>query len=247
MPDGLIAHAEMRIGDSTIGVGDATGEATPMPAMFHLQVDDPDVVYRRALAAGGVSLSEPADQPWGLRSAGVRDSGGNQWWVNAPIARSDASESSSAVGAAPPPNLNPVMPFMFIRAAAEAVEFYKNVFGARELMRETEPGGIVSHAQFQIGQSLFMISNPASQDVSASGGKKYTSTPHELGGSPLHLYLQVPDVDRVFDQAIAAGAKVLHSVNDQEWGDRVGGFEDPFGHVWYVATPLTAARRADDE
>jgi len=250
LPDGLIAHAEMRIGDSTIGIGDATGAAAPMPAMFHLHVDDPDAVYRRALAAGGVSLGEPADQPWGYRSAGVQDPGGNQWWINAPITSSVASGSGSGVSAAAPEGLNPVMPFMFIRAAAQAVEFYQQVFGARELMRETGPDGGVSHAQFQIGQSQFMISNPASQDVSEYAEKGWARTPQDLGGSPVHLYVQVPDVDSVFSKALAAGAKVVHPVDDMEWGDRVGGFEDPFGHVWYVATPLSAAgarRPADDQ
>jgi PhnB protein len=245
-PGDFIHHAKVMIGDSMVELGEAHGPYGPLPAMFHLYVDDPDAVYRRALAAGGVSLSEPADQPWGFRSAGVQDPAGNQWWINAPIARVDTSESTSATAAAPPGNLNPVMPFMFIRAAAEAVEFYKHVFGARELMRETEPGGIVSHAQFQVGPSLFMISNPASQHVSASAEKGYARTPHELGGSPLHLYLQVPDVDHVFNKAIAAGAQVVHPLNDMEWGDRVGGFEDPFGHVWYVATPLNAPAARPD-
>lgn len=243
LPDGLIAHAEMRIGDCAIGIGDATGGTAPMPAMFHLHVGDPDAVYRSALAAGGVSLSQPADQPWGLRSAGVQDPGGNQWWINAPITPGAAARSGSAVSTAAPQSLNAVMPFMFIRAAAQAVEFYQQVFGARELKRETGPGGMVSHAQFQIGQSQFMISNPAAQDAS-----EYSRTPQELGGSPVHLYVQVPDVDSVFSKALAAGAKVVHPVDDMGWGDRVGGFEDPFGHVWYVATPLSAAgaRQASD-
>jgi PhnB protein len=136
------------------------------------------------------------------------------------------------------PNLNPVMPFMYIRDPAGAVEFYRNVFGARVLMGEAEPGGVVSHAQFQIGESRFMISNPASGDVSEYAAAGWARTPQELGGTPVHLYVQVEDADRVFGRAVAAGAKVVHQVRDMEWGDRVGGFQDPYGHIWYVATPL---------
>jgi uncharacterized glyoxalase superfamily protein PhnB len=81
LPDGLIAHAEMRIGDSTIGIGEATGGAAPMPAALHLYVKNADAVYRRALAAGAVSIQEPADQEYGDREAGVKDPAGNHWYI----------------------------------------------------------------------------------------------------------------------------------------------------------------------
>jgi PhnB protein len=139
-------------------------------------------------------------------------------------------------------NLDPVMPFMYIRDPAGAVEFYRRVLGARVLMREADPAGVVSHAQFQIGESRFMISNPASRHVSEYARAGWARTPQELGGTPVHLYVQVENVDRVFAKATAAGAKVVHEVRDMEWGDRVGGFQDPWGHIWYVATPVQSAR-----
>jgi PhnB protein len=80
-PDGTILHAELRIGDSPVMLAEATGEHKPMPGCLYLYVPDIDAVYRRAVQAGGVSLSEPADQFYGDRSAGVRDPAGNVWWI----------------------------------------------------------------------------------------------------------------------------------------------------------------------
>jgi PhnB protein len=143
-------------------------------------------------------------------------------------------------------NLDPVMPFMYIREPAAAVEFYRTVLGARVLMREAEPGGVLSHAQFQIGESRFMIANPASRHLSEYARAGWARTPRDLGGTPVHLYVQVADVDRVFGKALAAGAQVVHEVRDMEWGDRVGGFQDPYGHVWYVATPVRRRVQPDN-
>jgi len=81
MPDGKIGHAELRIGDSIIMMGDAGPEHPPMPTMLHLYVKDADAVYKRALQAGATSLREPADQFYGDRSGGVKDPVGNQWWI----------------------------------------------------------------------------------------------------------------------------------------------------------------------
>lgn len=80
-PDGAIAHAEVRIGDSIVMLGDAPAEWKPMPAMLHMYVADADAAYRRAIAAGGTSIREPADQFYGDRSAAVQDACGNQWWL----------------------------------------------------------------------------------------------------------------------------------------------------------------------
>ena len=80
-PDGTIGHAEVQIGDSIVMMGDAGAENPAMPAMIHLYVDDCDATYERALAAGGTSEREPTDQFYGDRSAGVRDSAGNLWWI----------------------------------------------------------------------------------------------------------------------------------------------------------------------
>jgi PhnB protein len=80
-PDGVVHHAEIRVGDSVVEMGEAHGKYEPMPAMFYLYVPDCDAVYRRALAAGATSISEPVDQPYGDRSGGVKDAFGNQWYI----------------------------------------------------------------------------------------------------------------------------------------------------------------------
>ena len=80
-PDGTTMHAEMLLGDSTVMMGEASGEYPPMPACFYVYVEDVDGTYRRALRAGGVSATEPRDQFYGDRGAGVRDPGGNFWWI----------------------------------------------------------------------------------------------------------------------------------------------------------------------
>ena len=145
----------------------------------------------------------------------------------------------------PPAPRRGIMPFMYVEGAGRAADFYKQVFGATELMREFDPDGTtVNHAQLKIGDTMIMLSDPTSQDVRESGSKGIYRTPHALGGSPLHLYIYVANVDEVFKRALEAGAKVIDPVEDKEWGDRCGGIEDPFGHVWFVATPRgTQAQR----
>jgi uncharacterized glyoxalase superfamily protein PhnB len=91
-PDGTIMHAEVRIGDSIVMMGEPSTEFTPMPASLHLYVEDTDQVYRRALEAGGISIQEPADQFYGDRSAGVKDAAGNFWWIATHIKDVSAEE-----------------------------------------------------------------------------------------------------------------------------------------------------------
>jgi PhnB protein len=131
-----------------------------------------------------------------------------------------------------------IMPFLHIEGAASAVEFYKNVFGATVLMRDEEPSGIVSHAMLKMGDTTVMLSDPTSADVKQNDVRGLSRAPRSYGGSPVHLYIYVADVDDVFKRALEAGAKVIDEVEDKDWGDRCGGIEDPFGHVWFVGTPL---------
>jgi len=91
-PDGTIMHAEVKIGDSGVMLSEASGENKPMPAMLHLYVEDMDGAYQRALQAGATSLREPADQFYGDRIGGVRDSFGNQWWLATHIEDVSAEE-----------------------------------------------------------------------------------------------------------------------------------------------------------
>jgi PhnB protein len=131
-----------------------------------------------------------------------------------------------------------IMPFLYIEGAAKAVEFYKSVFGASVLMRDEEPGGIVGHAMLKMGDTTVMLSDPSSADVKQNDVHGLSRPPRSYGGSPVHLYIYVADVDDVVMRAIEAGAKAIDQVEDKDWGDRCGGIEDPWGHVWFVGTPL---------
>jgi PhnB protein len=121
-----------------------------------------------------------------------------------------------------------VTPYLSIRGAANAIEFYKKAFGAREVMRMAQPDGRLGHAELQIGDSRIMLADEF-PDMNFR-------SPHSIGGTPVHLHLYVEDVDALVTQAVAAGAKVLRPVQDQFYGDRSGSLADPHGHVWHVAT-----------
>jgi PhnB protein len=121
-----------------------------------------------------------------------------------------------------------VTPYLMINGAASAVEFYKQVFGATEVMCLTGPDGKIAHAEIKIGDSLIMLA-----DESLPMGNR---SPQTLGGTPAYLALYVADVDAVVQSAVAAGAKLLIPVADQFYGDRSGRLADPFGHVWLIAT-----------
>ena len=129
-----------------------------------------------------------------------------------------------------------IMPFLCIEGAAEAVEFYKSVFGATVLMRDEEPSGIVSHAMLKMGDTTVMLSDPSSRDVKQNDVHGLSRPPRSYGGSPVHLYIYVADVDDVVRRAVAAGAKAMEPMADKEWGDRIGSLTDPFGHIWMIAT-----------
>jgi len=128
-----------------------------------------------------------------------------------------------------PDGFHTATPYMIIKGAAAAIEFYKQAFGATEMMRHADADGTVRHAHIKIGDSPIMIADEFPEFPEWRG-------PQARGGSPVHIYLYVADADAVFDRAIAAGAKQLLPMQDQWYGDRSGGVTDPFGHVWYIAT-----------
>ncbi len=130
-----------------------------------------------------------------------------------------------------PKGYHTATPYLIAKDAVAAIEFYKTAFGATELERITDENGAIRHGEFKIGDSPFMITNehpdfPAWQ------------SPLSRGGSPVHIYLYVEDVDAMFKHAISCGATELLPVQDQFYGDRIGGLTDPFGHVWYIATHI---------
>jgi uncharacterized glyoxalase superfamily protein PhnB len=128
-----------------------------------------------------------------------------------------------------PDGYRTVTPYITVRNAADAIEFYKRAFGAQERERLPGPDGkSIMHAELKIGDSIIMLSDELPQ----SG----TRAPQSLGGSTGYLFLYVPDVDTAFKRALGAGATVAMSLADMFWGDRFGKVADPFGHVWGLAT-----------
>ena len=127
-----------------------------------------------------------------------------------------------------PDGYHSVTPYLAVDGAADAIAFYKKAFGATEVMRMPGPGGKVGHAEIEIGGSRIMLADEY-PDMNFRSPKAY-------GGSPVGLHLYVADVDAVARQAVAAGARELRPVKDQFYGDRSGSIEDPFGHVWHIAT-----------
>jgi PhnB protein len=151
-----------------------------------------------------------------------------------------ADDPRVAPAVAPAPRS--ITPFMYIEGVASAVEFYKSVFGATVLMRDAEPSGLVSHAMLKMGETTVMLSDPTSEHIRDKEAQALSRPPGSYGGSPVHLYIYVADADDVVRRAVAAGAKIVDPVEDKEWGDRCGGIEDPYGHVWFVGTPLKDLR-----
>lgn len=137
-----------------------------------------------------------------------------------------------------------VTPQLTVRGAAEAIEFYKRAFGARELMRMASPDGKVMHAELRIGDSVFFLGDE-SPDM---GGR----SPQTLGGATGSLHVYVRNVDAAVKRAVDAGAQVAMAVADMFWGDRYGKLRDPFGHEWGLAThtedltPAQQRKRAEE-
>jgi len=127
-----------------------------------------------------------------------------------------------------PADYSGITPYLSVKGAADAIEFYKKAFGAIEMMRLPNPDGTLGHAEIKIGNALVMLADEYPDYGNLS--------PKTLGGSSVRLHMYVEDVDAFFEKAVAAGAKVLIPVADQFYGDRSGRLEDPFGHVWLVST-----------
>jgi PhnB protein len=142
-----------------------------------------------------------------------------------------------------PDGYHTATPYLIVNGAAEAIEFYKRAFGATELLRMTDPQGRIGHAEIRIGDSVIMLADEH-PDMGYRG-------PRSMGGSSVSILLYVDDVDTIFDRALSAGATVQRPIANQFYGDRSGKLEDPFGHVWSIAThvedvpPEEMRRRAE--
>jgi uncharacterized glyoxalase superfamily protein PhnB len=128
-----------------------------------------------------------------------------------------------------PAGYHAVTPYLVIRGAEKAIEFYKKAFGAVERNRMPGPGGLLMHAEISIGDSIVMMSDEMPQM------KRWVS-PQQLNGTTIALHLYTDDADALFERAVAAGCTVSLPLMDTFWGDRFGKLTDPFGHEWSVAT-----------
>jgi len=127
-----------------------------------------------------------------------------------------------------PEGYHTVTPHLYVNGGGEALEFYKKGFGAEEISRLPMPDGRLGHAEFRIGDSVIMLADEF-PEMNVRG-------PKALGGASVSMALYVEDVDAFVQRAVAAGAKLTRPVQNQFYGDRTGTIEDPFGHVWHVAT-----------
>jgi PhnB protein len=127
-----------------------------------------------------------------------------------------------------PEGYHSITPYLFVRSAASAIDFYKNAFGATEIVRMVGPNGKIMHAELRIGDSIVMLAdeNPPTGVMS----------PQTVGGFSVGLHLYVENVDAVIQKAVENGAKPLRPIKNQFYGDRSGSLLDPFGHMWSVAT-----------
>lgn len=210
-PDGTVLHAEVRIGDSVVELGDG-GEAWPSrPAAIHLYVEDADATYARAVAAGATTLNPPTDMPYGDREADITDPFGNNWYIG-----------TRKQGGPVPPGMHTVTLTLHVAGTDRLIDFIKQAFGADELDRTAAPDGTIVHAQLRLGDSVL--------ELGEAGGF--------VAPMPCGIHYYVPDADAVYEQALAAGATSLSVPSDTHYGDRAAGVTDPFGNQWFIATRI---------
>ena len=143
-----------------------------------------------------------------------------------------------------PEGYSTLTPYLALDDAAGAIDFYKRAFGATELSKMEGPGGKIMHAELEIGDSKLMLADawPGSS----------TQAPRQLGAATAGVFVFHEDIDSFFKQAIDAGATSVTDPENMFWGDRFGTLQDPFGHVWHVAThvedvePDEMGRRAEE-
>ena len=137
----------------------------------------------------------------------------------------------------PPQGYHTLTPYMTVRNARAAIDFYKKAFGAEKVLQLDTADGTIAHAEIRIGDSVVMLS----EENEAWG----TKSPLSLGGSPMFLMAYVADVDAAFRRAIDAGATEVRPVADQFYGDRSGTLKDPYGHQWTLSTHIEDVSEAE--
>ena len=207
-------HAEIRIGDSMLMIG--SGESVrghERIGAFHVYVPDCDAAFQRAMEAGGISLGEPADRPYGERSGFVKDFAGNHWYL--------ATRFPSVVA---PEGLGTVLPFLLPLKARPLIDFLNRAFAAEE-MAVFEESGRVMHAAVRIGDAVLEMGE----------------APGEAPSLPSRFFLYVEDCDAWYRRAVGAGATSIQEPTDQPYGHRTAMVLDPFGYQWVPASLLERA------
>ena len=209
-------HCELAIGSSVVMMGGAVPGEPVKPRLLglHVYVDDVDSVYRRAVDAGGTSLGEPADRPYGERSGFVADPAGNHWYI--------ATRTAPTYFATEP---RTVTPHLYVqrtpeRGAPEFLDFVQAAFGATVDFRHATPEGFVAHAVFRINGEAVELGEGRDAAFAA----------------PAALVLHVNDADGVYQQALEAGARSLFAPSEQRFGGRMGGVADAWGNEWYITS-----------
>lgn len=210
-PDGRIMHAEVKIGDSMVELGESNEQFPNRPGALHIYLPDADAAYERALAAGATTLHAPVNQPYGDHEASVRDPAGNNWYI-----------ATHLGGRHVPEGLRTVTPYLHAAGTDKLIDFLKQAFGAEEIGVHRSEDGTVVHAKLRIGDSVLEMGEAHGQ----------------WQAMPMGLHFYVPDTDAVYRRAMEAGAKSLFAPEDKPYGERSGGVLDVAGNSWFIATPL---------
>ena len=205
-------YSEVRIGDSVIMIGGGTAaEWGNLPSAFHVFVKDCDATYQRTLDAGAVTLmgamGEPADRPYGERSAFVQDVFGNYWYIATRLASARAAE-----------DFGTVVPYVHPEGARKYIDFLKRAFGAEELI-VVEHAGRVMHAAARIGDAVLEMGEAAERTGLPANG----------------FFLMVDDVEAAYARTLAAGATAYRPPEDIPYGFRSAIVKDPDGYLWWPA------------
>jgi uncharacterized glyoxalase superfamily protein PhnB len=208
-------HGQYVIGDAIVMIGGGPSWRNPKPRMaaLHVYVDDADAAYRRAMEAGGKSLYEPSDKPYGDREAAVEDVAGNQWFIGTPRGRTLPAGSR---------NLNVTF---LVHGSVDFLDFLGRAFAA-EVVERHPPEGPVLHAGVRIGDCIVEIGEAHGQ----------------WQPIPTGIFLTVDDCDSAYERAVKAGGEAVMPPTDRPFG-RTATVGDAAGNWWYITGPLPKKAR----
>lgn len=230
-PDGTVQHARLKFGDAYLTIGEARGEWQPKPGSYRLFVPNVDQVYAQAVRAGAKPGDAPANRPYGERNGFVLDPAGNRWFIATHLDMLQLKPQTPAVSWIPK-GFRSVTPYLMVHRSEEFVEFVKNAFDAKVLLRVNTPQGKMMHSQIQIGDSIIEASefNPAFAP-----------------DSPTTLLFNVPDADAAYERAMEAGASSLFEPRTEPYGDRDAAVRDVAGNFWsFITRKVTPHHPADE-